>query len=548
MTPTPGAEAPRRAITPFWQQLPFFFLFPFRFGPLVFLACLVGASALAGLVLGAFGLVFKGLLVYLGLRYGFNVLELFAKGRFEGESVDYTLWGPERRPAKLGAVVALYLVAATMLGNSLVERRIARDEQVRDQLVAQYRQQHAAGLAAAERERAAFEQRVGLPPTGGQAPQADAARDGDDDNDPGQARDSEPRAAPERRPSRQDMVDAQSPDAWEPLWLRLLPAWYWPLLVLLSLPLPAAMIVIALEDAFFRALNPLNTLRYLGTMGGAYLTLWALFLLIGGTRQAVFSMAQHWTPALRLPVELGLATYLGLVLCALTGYALYQYHRELGLDVEVDAELHHRAGGAAAIARAGSAHRAARQAVADDPLERKLQPLLAQGNYREAIAELKDKMRYDRLDPVLNTRLHELHVMQADTAATLAHGQQWLSALARSGRHAELLPALRKLLALDAQFEVQDGSVVLPAASQASRHGDHALAVRLVRGFDKRFPGHEDTPGVVFLGARLLSEHARQHDKAAALLRQLLARFPQHALAAEAQTYLTVLERMPAGR
>ncbi|MBI5256219.1 MAG: hypothetical protein HY855_06960 [Burkholderiales bacterium] len=536
-TPADGAAPP---IAPFWQKLPFIFLFPFRFGPLVFLACLVGASALAGLLLGTFGLVFKGLLVYLGLRYGFNVLELFAKGRFEGESVDHTLWGPERRPAKLGGVIALYILAATLLGDALVDARIQRDVRVQDQLIEQYRQQRAADDRAQARERADFEQRIGLPPA-----DTPGARDPNED-DPGLAPDTAPAA--ERGPSRQDMLDAQRPEPWDGPWLRLLPGWYWAAMVLLSLMLPSAMIVIALDDAFFRALNPLHALRFIGTMGSGYLALWALFLLIGGTRQAVFSAAQHWSPVLRLPLELGLATYLGLVLCALTGYALYQFHRELGLDVEVDAELHHRAGGAEAIARAGSVHRAARQAVADDPLERKLQPLLAQGHYREAIAELKDHMRYDRLDPVLNTRLHELHVMQSDTAATLAHGQQWLSALAKAGRQAELLAALRKLLALDPQFEVQDGAVVLPAASQASRHGDHALAVRLVKGFDKRFPDHADTPGVVFLGARLLSEYARQHDKAAALLRQLLARFPQHALATEVQTYLTVLERMPVRR
>src|SRR5690349_17164868 len=94
-------------ITPFWKKLPFFFLFPFRFSPLVFMACIVAASALASLALGGFGLAIKGFLVYLGLRYAFNVLELFSKGRFEGESVDYTLWGPEKRPAKLGLVIAL---------------------------------------------------------------------------------------------------------------------------------------------------------------------------------------------------------------------------------------------------------------------------------------------------------------------------------------------------------------------------------------------------------------------------------------------------------
>jgi hypothetical protein len=51
------------AITPFWHKLPFFFLFPFRFGPLVFMVCIVAARALAGLARGAVSIVLKGLLV-----------------------------------------------------------------------------------------------------------------------------------------------------------------------------------------------------------------------------------------------------------------------------------------------------------------------------------------------------------------------------------------------------------------------------------------------------------------------------------------------------
>ena len=136
-------------ITPFWKKLPFFFLFPFRTSPLVFMVCIAGASALAGITLGAFGLVFKGFLVYLGLRYAFNVLELFAKGRFEGESVDYTLWGPEKRPAKLGLVITLFVVAAINLGNVMLDSRLAKDPRAQEAVIERYRQAHATEIRAA---------------------------------------------------------------------------------------------------------------------------------------------------------------------------------------------------------------------------------------------------------------------------------------------------------------------------------------------------------------------------------------------------------------
>jgi outer membrane protein assembly factor BamD (BamD/ComL family) len=81
-------------------------------------------------------------------------------------------------------------------------------------------------------------------------------------------------------------------------------------------------------------------------------------------------------------------------------------------------------------------------------------------------------------------------------------------------------------------------------ATAAMQARETALAADLLRNFDKRFPKHKDTPGVYFLGARLLSEQSRQHEKAAKILRAVLAHFPDHAVAGEARTYLTVLENL----
>lgn len=539
-------------ITPFWRELPFFFRFPLRAGPLIFLACIVVASALAGLVLGAFGLVFKGILVYFGLRYGFNVLTLFAKGRLEGESVDHTLWGPEKRPAKLGLVIVLFIVIGVALGSWAVDSRLARDTQAQQAVIDRYNQEHAAEIAQLERERAAFYKRYGLETAAGAAGGAEAASPDPaaDDAEPAEPAAPEPAAseaeatAPALGLSRAEILRANPLGPSDPLWFRLLPAWYWLVMILLSLMLPSATLVIALEDAFFKALNPAFALHFMRAMGAAYFVLWAFFLLIAGTRQLVLTLGEGWWPALRFPIEMGLSTYLALVLCALLGYTLYQFHQELHLDVEVDFDTHRKAGGAQAIARAGSTRAALRKNDPSDPLERKVQALLAAGDVKQAIAELKDGMRYDRLDPELNTRLHGLYVRQGEPAATLAHGQQWLTALTLAASAKEALAALRALRKIDPAFEVQDGSAILPIADIADKQGDRELAVALVRGFDKRFPQHADTPGVVFLAARLMSEHARQHEKSIRMLRALLANFPEHAVAAQARIYLTVLERM----
>ncbi|HWU84695.1 MAG TPA: hypothetical protein VN028_05125, partial [Rhodocyclaceae bacterium] len=87
---------------------------------------------------------------------------------------------------------------------------------------------------------------------------------------------------------------------------------------------------------------------------------------------------------------------------------------------------------------------------------------------------------------------------------------------------------------------------ILPLAKLASQQRDYQLALELVRGFDKRFPGHADIPGVYYFSAQLVSEQFRQNDMASRILESMLARFPDHALAGEARHYLEVLQRMAA--
>jgi tetratricopeptide (TPR) repeat protein len=542
------------AITPFWNKLPFIFSFPFRTGPLIFMVCVVAASGLAGLVLGDLGLVFKGTLIYLGLRYGFNVLELFAKGRFEGQSVDHRLWGPEKRPAKLGLVLVLFISAALTLGNYLLDSQIAKNTKTQERLIAHYNAKHAKEIEARQKAIQDYEHQLAMAKASSerlQAAQADSNSNSnaDDDSDPADqhasAFDFDIGERPENGPTREEILQESTPKFGDPLWFKLMPAWYWLLVIVASLVLPSATIVIALEDKFFKSLNPGLVLYFIQSIGSAYFVLWAFFLAIAGTRQAVLAAGSALPEAFAFPMEMALATYLGLVLFALMGYTLYQFHQELHLDVDVDFDDHRQAGGAEAIAKAGSA-RAALQAAEPDPLERKLQALVKTGNYKEAIAELKDQMRYDKLDPVLNTRLHALYADAGDPAATLAHGQQWLSALARAKQGKQSVQALRKLMQINPDFVVDDGDVILPAAQTALSMRDAKLAFRLLKGFDKRFPQHPDLPAVFFLGAKMMSEHMQQHEKAADLIRSVIKRYPDHAVAAEAQAYLGVLKSMPA--
>jgi hypothetical protein len=489
------------AIEPFWGKLPFLFRFPFRTGPLIFIGFIVAASVAAGFVLGPFGLLFRGILIYLGLRYAFNVLDLFAKGRFEGESVDHPLWGnQETRPPKLGLVIAIFIGLAVALANVAVQSRLAGDARAQDIVVADYQRAHAGEIAERERARKAWEEeRAEWKRERAAAIQQakQAARDaGEPEPQFEPDTEAEAETAADSGPGRAEILAAHAPHTFDALWWKLLPMWFWLVVGAASLWLPSAALVIAIDDAFFKSLNPLFVGHFMRTMGAAYFVLWFFVLAIVGARQLVLAVGADWPTYLRLPVEMGLGTYLGIVLCALMGYVIYQFHQELHLDVEVDFDTHRKAGGAAAIASAGSARAAVASAHPMDPLEHRIQAALAKGDLKEAIAEVKDELRYDRLDPALNTRLHALYMRAGDRNATLDHGQLWLSGLARAGDARPLLAALHKLRTIDEKFTPRNGDVVLPLAQAAERAGERDVALELLRGFAPRFAGHKDRAAV----------------------------------------------------
>ncbi|WP_284619411.1 tetratricopeptide repeat protein [Aquabacterium humicola] len=174
----------------------------------------------------------------------------------------------------------------------------------------------------------------------------------------------------------------------------------------------------------------------------------------------------------------------------------------------------------------------------------RLNALLDDCRYGEAIAALKDALRSSPHDPELNDQLHALYTEVGDTVSVLAHGPQWVAAQALDGRGRAALAALKTLQKIDARFELQDADALLPLAKAAVQHGEQALAVQLLQGFDKRFPEHPDLPGVYFLGAQLMSEYGRRHEQATKLLKRLLKRYSGHALAGEMRTYLELLQRV----
>jgi TolA-binding protein len=93
---------------------------------------------------------------------------------------------------------------------------------------------------------------------------------------------------------------------------------------------------------------------------------------------------------------------------------------------------------------------------------------------------------------------------------------------------------------------VHEASLVVPLARHALERGRYEQAGALLRGFDKRWPGHADLPEVYLLGGRVLAEGARNEAGARRLFEHVLAAYPDSAAAAQARRFLRLAGSGPA--
>lgn len=304
----------------------------------------------------------------------------------------------------------------------------------------------------------------------------------------------------------------------------------WLAFAFFSLGLPASVMALSVTNSLRQAVNPAKWLFIMQQVGKPYLVLLCfLFLLSNGAPHATRLLAPLLGGWLILPALTFIVLYFNLIMFAMMGYVLYQFHQALGLTVRIG------------FARSSSnpAARAGTDALADAVAAR-----VADGEIDAAIDLAYEQQRQFPEDLAIQDRYHRLLLAADRKDRALTHGQRYLELLLRRGRSEPGLDLLLRLRALQADFRPERPEAILPLAEAAFRRRDAPTAVELLRGFDKRYPRHPDIPAIYYLSARLMSELLRQDDTALRILRGLRLKYPGHAVTTAAEPYLMALEKL----
>lgn len=301
--------------------------------------------------------------------------------------------------------------------------------------------------------------------------------------------------------------------------------------LLVSLVLPATMIVLVLTGSAFAALSPARLWDTVAVIGWPYLALCFFFgLLNGGMELGVGLALTKLGPWVALPLLVFVVVYFSWVMCVMLGYVVYQHHEEFGIE-PLPA---HEGGALAADARAGLTPEQAAQRAAD----RAIAQHVADGDIEAAVNLAYEAQRTAPESLSAQRRYHRVLLLSDKTSTLLEQGQRFVEQLVRADQNAEALRVYQSCRERDAGFAPQAAGATYALARHAWQAGDARGALALVNGFDKRFRGDALIPQVYELAARVLVQGLGRPEMAGNILNMLQQKYPDSEATREVQWLL----------
>jgi len=301
--------------------------------------------------------------------------------------------------------------------------------------------------------------------------------------------------------------------------------------VLVAAMLPATVMLIVMEDSILRALDPRMWYELLRRIGGEYLMLAVqLAALAVGVVLLIRGLAATLPGTLAEALAHGLFLYLLLVAYHGLGDLLHRRRAALELPDETPTSRRLLAETPEELAAVGEAD-----------------ALLANDKRAEAAAVLDRLIRGRGATAPVHKRYRELLAGLGDDAGLLRHARDYVAVLLHLRQEREALALYLDSKQRDPDFQLGDPQPLSDLIAIAARNQQSKLAVTLYEEFARRFPRDRDLVMNGLAAAKLMDRLDRDED-ARRLLRDLLERFPEHALRPEIEAALNAIAPNSAGR
>jgi len=302
------------------------------------------------------------------------------------------------------------------------------------------------------------------------------------------------------------------------------------LALLLTFAMPAMVTLLAVDEDFFRAVNPFAWVALAIRLRGTYLVLVAVFVGALFVQSTVAAALHGLMPGFLLtPLVFVVVNYLMIANFHLIGWVIHEHADELGYTGHLEMQ---------ALPKA--------EAGPDERIIETARRRAAGGDVDGCIALLRDEIavRPDALALHAEYR-HWLKHAEAQSDL-LSNARHYIPALLARDQDHTALEVARESYALDPGFAIDKPEDTTRLGAAAAAAGQSQLALNILGGFHKRFRNHADIARNYLLAAKIMAERMNKELQARALLHQIKVVLPDDPLIAEVDAYLDFLDKLGA--
>ncbi len=289
------------------------------------------------------------------------------------------------------------------------------------------------------------------------------------------------------------------------------------------LSIPAIIIVLVASRSITAALNPVVFVGMAWRIGWAYLLMYLFLMLLGTAPTVLVKLVVAYLPqGLHLFLLSMIQAYYMILSYHLMGYVIYQYHEEIGYEVDFEDEE---------ITSEGKGELDPDEAVLD-----KVGMLISDGRLEDAIFLIKSETKGKEMSVELAGRYFKLLKMREKTPELNRFGNRYLEILHKADRKKLFCEVFKELT------EDPGASITPPmyfkAAGCLKESGEFKGALNVYNAFVKSNAGSPLTPKAYFLAAGIINEKLGNPDRTRRILEGLLKKYPDHEIIPHVKKYL----------
>jgi hypothetical protein len=300
--------------------------------------------------------------------------------------------------------------------------------------------------------------------------------------------------------------------------------------------LPASTMVMAVEQSFRQAINPVVLVNVIRAIGGPYFLLYVFLILLSACQGVISAIINSFDSFLLTPVENFVGLYFTLIMYNMMGYVIFQYHEALGHNVRLEVDKDY-----------GNSKPVAQKTESSHPVIQEAEVLIKEGQIDEAIKRLTLASQQAHASNELQAYLHRVLFAANKPDLMIAHAKQYINLLIHENKTRDAAQLIVDCFKFKEILRPNDPDKYYPLAYMLNEIRAFKACITLIQNFHKRYPGHADIPKLYLLASRIMSEELHNDSMALKMLEFLQAKYRQHELAAEIEQYCKVVKNVASG-